>query len=101
MGSPPQYQQPPLDPVFGQLLLQSQQQGIEATQQDVGAQAARLAARFGVANYGSGGTGSPATPTAPGGAAITSADPAALLARYGMQLAGARGGMFGAAGVGA
>lgn len=102
MGSPPQYQEPPLDPVFGQLLAQSQQQGIEATQQDIGAQAARLAARFGQSPTapGGGGGGSPATPASPtifgAPGSVTSADPASLLARYGMQLAGARGGMFGA-----
>jgi hypothetical protein len=77
----PQYKQPPLDASFGQLLLQSQQQGIQALQQDVGAQSGRLAARFGTAN-----------PTSTGGF-LTSHDPGALLAWHGAQLARAGGGL--------
>jgi hypothetical protein len=89
MGDVPKYQQPPLDPVYGQLLLQSQQQAVQATQADVGAQAGRIAARFGTANYGPGGTAAPGASATPalGGGIFTSSDPGALLAWHGMQLA--------------
>lgn len=102
MGSPPQYQQPQLDPIFGQLLLQSQQQGIAATQQDAAAQASRLAARFGTANYSTAPSAPSASPTGtgPGTGFLTSADPGALLAWHGMQLAAAAKGGAAIPGIG-
>jgi hypothetical protein len=97
MGAP-QYQQPQLDPVFGQLLMQSQQQGIAAAQQDVASQASRLAARFGTADYSTSPAANAGAPTPFGAGMITSADPGALLAWHGMQLAAAGKGIVPGAG---
>lgn len=43
----PQYKQPPLDPVFMQLMAQSQQQDIEAIQQRAQGDTASILARYG------------------------------------------------------